>query len=111
MPGKFELRKSPNGQYHFSLKCGNGERILSSEMYSSKSGAENGIESVKKNAPLEARYECKISMNWQPYFVLKAANDESIGTSAIYASAAARDNGIESVKVNAPNAQVVDMTV
>jgi uncharacterized protein len=111
MPGKFELRKSPNGQYHFSLKSGNGERILTSEMYSSKSGAENGIESVKKNATLEARYECKISANWQPYFVLKAANDESIGTSAIYASAAARDNGIESVKVNAPNAQVIDMTV
>jgi uncharacterized protein YegP (UPF0339 family) len=111
MPGKFELRKSLNGQYHFSLKTGNGERILSSEMYSSKSGAENGIESVKKNALIEARYERKISANWQPYFVLKAANNEPIGTSAIYPSSADRDKGIESVKVNAPNAQVVDMTV
>jgi uncharacterized protein len=111
MPGKFELRKSSNGQYHFSLKSGNGERILSSEMYGSKSGAENGIESVKRNAPIEARYERKISTNWQPYFVLKAANNEPIGTSAIFASAIARDNGIESVKHNAPTAQVVDMTV
>jgi uncharacterized protein len=111
MTGKFELRKSPNGQYHFSLKSGNGERILSSEMYGSKSGAENGIESVKKNAIIEARYERKISTNWQPYFVLKAANNEPIGTSAIYASATAMDNGIESVKLNAPTAQVVDMTV
>jgi uncharacterized protein len=85
-----------NGQYHFKLKAPNGEPLLSSEMYHSKSGAENGIESVKKNAPLEVRYDCKISANWQSYFVLKAANDEPIGTSAIYASADARDKGIES---------------
>jgi uncharacterized protein YegP (UPF0339 family) len=111
MLGKFELRKSSNGQYHFKLKASNGEPLLSSEMYGSKSGAENGIESVKKNAPLEACYECKISTNWQPYFVLKAANNEPIGTSLIYASATARDKGIESVKVYAPNAQVVDMTM
>src|SRR5262245_18020439 len=111
MPGKFELRKSSNGEYHFSLKSGNGERILSSEMYSSKSGAEHGIESVKSNALLEACYERKISINWQPYFVLKSANNEPIGTSAIYASTAARDKGIESVKLDAPTAQVVDMTV
>jgi uncharacterized protein len=109
MPGKFELRKSITGQYHFKLKASNGEPLLSSEMYSSKSAAENGIESVKKNALLEARYEHKISTNWQPYFVLKAANDEPIGTSQIYSSVGARDNGIESVKHNAPNAQVLDL--
>jgi uncharacterized protein YegP (UPF0339 family) len=110
MPGKFELRKSLNGQYHFKLKAWNGEPLLSSEMYNSKSGAENGIESVKKNAPIDARYDRKISASWQPYFVLKAANDEPIGTSVIYASAAARDKCIESVKLNAPNAHVLDMT-
>jgi uncharacterized protein len=109
MPGKFELRKSINGQYHFKLKASNGEPLLSSEMYNSKIAAENGIESVKKNALLESRYEHKISASWLPYFVLKAANDEPIGTSQIYASAVARDRGIESVKLSAPNAQVLDL--
>jgi uncharacterized protein YegP (UPF0339 family) len=111
MRGKFELRKSLNGQYHFRLKASNGEPLLSSEMYSSKSGAENGIEWVKKYASLEASYERKISMSWQPYFVLKAANEEPIGTSAMYCSTDDRDEGIESVKLNAPNAQLVDMTM
>jgi uncharacterized protein len=111
MRGKFELRKSLDGQYHFKLRASNGDPLLSSEMYSSKSGAKNGIESVKKYALLEASYERKISVNWQPYFVLKTANEEPIGTSAMYCSASARDEGIESVKLNAPYAQLIDMTV
>jgi uncharacterized protein len=111
MRGRFELRKSLNGQYHFKLKASNGYPLLSSEMYSSKSGAENGIESVKKYARLDTSYDRKISVSWQSYFVLKAANEEPIGTSAMYCSAADRDEGIESVKLNAPYAQLVDMTV
>ena len=50
MPGKFELKKTSNGQYRFNLKAGNGEIIATSESYKSKSSAMNGIESVKKNA-------------------------------------------------------------
>jgi len=51
MAGKFELKTAANGKYHFNLKAGNGQIILSSEMYESTSSLENGIESVKKNAP------------------------------------------------------------
>lgn len=51
MAGKFELYKDSSGQYRFRLKAGNGEVIASSEAYSSKAGAENGIASVKKNSP------------------------------------------------------------
>lgn len=51
MAGKFVLSKAKNGKFHFSLKAGNGEIIATSQMYDSKSGALNGIESVKKNAP------------------------------------------------------------
>ncbi len=43
-------------------------------------------------------------------FNLLAANHQVIGTSELYESASARDNGIESVKKNAPGADVVDMT-
>jgi uncharacterized protein len=51
MAGKFELYKDKAGEYRFRLKAGNGETIATGEGYSSKSGALNGIESIKKNAP------------------------------------------------------------
>lgn len=51
MAGKFVLKKSTSGKYHFVLKAGNGEIIATSEMYNSKAAAKNGIESVQKNAP------------------------------------------------------------
>ena len=51
MAGKFELYKDRSGEFRFRLKAANGEIIASSEGYSSKAGAQNGIESVKKNAP------------------------------------------------------------
>jgi uncharacterized protein len=50
MAGKFELYKSGT-QWRWRLKAGNGEIIASGEAYQSKSGAENGIQSVKNNAP------------------------------------------------------------
>jgi uncharacterized protein YegP (UPF0339 family) len=48
--GKFELKKTASGQFHFNLKAGNGEIIATSEMYESKASAQNGIDSVKRNA-------------------------------------------------------------
>jgi hypothetical protein len=51
MAGKFELYKDAAGKYRFRLKAGNGEIIASSEAYNSKASAQNGIESVKSNAP------------------------------------------------------------
>ena len=57
MAGTFELKQAKNGQYMFNLKAGNGEIILTSEMYKAKAGAENGITSVRTNAPIDARYE------------------------------------------------------
>ena len=110
MTAKFELKKSTNGQYYFNLKAVNGEVILSSEMYQSKEGAENGIESVSKNAALDEHYERKISVKDEPYFILKAANGEPIGRSEMYSTTAAMENGIASVKANAPAAMVDDQT-
>ena len=104
MAGKFELKEAANGQFHFNLKAGNGQIILSSEMYSSRSGAENGITSVQKNAGDDARYDRKESSNGKPYFTLKAGNGEVIGRSEMYESTSAMENGIESVKTNAPGA-------
>ena len=48
---KFELKKAKNGDFYFNLTAKNGQVIASSEMYKSKAAAENGIASVKENAP------------------------------------------------------------
>ena len=51
MAGKFELYEDKSGEFRFRLKAGNGEVIAtSSESYSSKAAALNGIESIQKNA-------------------------------------------------------------
>lgn len=110
MAGKFELKQAKNGDFHFNLLAANGQTILTSEMYKSKASAENGIESVKKNATEDARFERLTSSNNKPYFVLKAANHQVIGQSQMYESEASRDNGIESVQKNAPDASVNEIT-
>ncbi|MHA3789125.1 YegP family protein [Flavobacterium hauense] len=106
--GKFVISKRKNDEYQFNLKAGNGQVILSSEGYASKDGCKNGIESVRKNAPDEDNYDRKESTNGKPYFNLKAGNGQIIGNSEMYESVSARDNGIESVKKNAPDATVED---
>jgi uncharacterized protein len=108
--GKFELKQAKNGEFHFNLQASNGQIILTSELYKTKASAENGIASVIKNAPDEARYEKLESTNGKAYFVLKAANHQIIGQSQLYESEASRDNGIESVQKNAPDATIEDLT-
>lgn len=53
MAAKFELYVDKGGEYRFNLKAANGQTIASSEGYSSKASAINGIESVKANAGAE----------------------------------------------------------
>lgn len=107
---KFEITTRKNGEFQFNLKAGNGQVILTSEGYSSKSGCTNGIESVKKNAPDDNNYDKKTSSNGKSYFNLKATNGQIIGNSEMYETEASRDNGIESVKKNAPDAETSDLT-
>lgn len=109
MAGKFELKKSKNDKYFFSLLAGNGQIILSSEMYESKASAVNGIESVKKNAADDGRYERLTGKDGSPYFTLKAGNSQVIGQSQMYSNEKSLDNGIESCKTNGPGAAVSDL--
>lgn len=94
----------------FRSQGSNGETILSSELYKAKSSAENGIASVQTNCTLDERYERKTSNSGKPYFNLKAANSQVIGTSEMYSSEAARDKGIESVKTNGTTTDIRDNT-
>ena len=106
--GKFVIKTGSNSQYYFSLKADNGQKILGSEGYTSKAGCQNGIDSVKANAKADGNYDRKNSANGKYYFNLKASNGQIIGTSEMYDSTSGRDNGIESVKSNAPGASVVE---
>lgn len=104
--GKFVISTRKNGEFQFNLKAGNGQIILSSEGYTTRAACDNGIESVKKNSTEDSRYERKESSNDKFYFNLKAANGQVIGSSQMYTTAAARDNGISSVMENAPTASI-----
>jgi uncharacterized protein YegP (UPF0339 family) len=110
MPGKFEMFKDKAGEFRFRLKAGNGQIILASEGYKAKASCVNGIDSVKTNAPDDDRYERKEAKNGQFMFNLKSTNGQVIGTSEQYTTKAARENGIESVKKNAPDADTDDQT-
>jgi uncharacterized protein YegP (UPF0339 family) len=57
MAARFVLKAAAGGQFMFNLKAGNNEVILTSELYTQKASAEAGIESVRKNAPDDARFE------------------------------------------------------
>ncbi|MFT3754608.1 MAG: YegP family protein [Pseudoxanthomonas sp.] len=110
MAGKFVLSKRSNGDFQFNLKAGNGQVILASQGYADKSGAKNGIESVRKNSTDDGKFERKVSSNGKPFFNLLAGNGQVIGTSEMYESEASRENGIKSVQTNAPDAELVDET-
>jgi uncharacterized protein len=104
----FELKKKGD-QYHFVLKAGNGQVILSSQMYASKASAMNGIESVQKNCSNDKCWEKNTAKNGKFYFNLKSTNSQIIGTSQMYAGESGMNNGIESVKKNAPGAGVKEV--
>lgn len=108
--GKFVITLRKNGEFMFNLKATNGQVILTSEGYTTKAACMNGIESVKKNCQVEARFERKVASNGKPFFNLKATNGQVIGSSQMYASEKNMLNGVASVQKNAPEAEVVDLT-
>jgi len=115
--GKFVV-KTVNTGIKFDLKASNGEVIATSEVYSSEAACLNGIESVRKNAEIakvEDIGESVTNPKFQVYedkagefrFRLTARNGEIIATSEGYKAKASCLNGIESVRKNAVDAEVV----
>ena len=106
----FELKqKEGSEKYHFVLKATNGQVILSSQEYKGKSGALNGIESVKTNCNDDNCWDRKTAKDGRVYFNLKSTNGQIIGTSQMYKSESGMENGIESIKTNAPGADVKEI--
>ncbi|MFV0275710.1 MAG: YegP family protein [Parahaliea sp.] len=110
MAGKFELKQGDSGKFSFNLKSGNGQVILTSQTYESRSSAVAGIESVRKNSADDKRFERKKARDGSPFFVLTATNGQTIGKSQMYSSESAMENGIKSVKSNAADAAIDDTT-
>ena len=122
--GKFVVKESTKG-FVFNLKAGNGEVIATSEVYNTKDACKNGIESVKKNAVAAEvedqtvkEVESKKNPKFEVYtdkkgefrFRLKAGNGQIIATGEGYKAKSGCLNGIESIKKNAPTADVVEET-
>ena len=120
--GKFVVRTVPSG-IKFDLKATNGEVIATSEVYKTKVSCLNGVKSVAKNAPVanvedqtvegyavekHPKFEVYTDKAGEFRFRLKARNGEIIGTSEGYTAKAGCLNGIESVKKNAADAEVVE---
>ena len=118
--GKFVIKDTKSG-IKFDLKAGNGEIILSSEVYNSLASCKNGVASVQKNAPIAALedqtvegYKTEKNPKFEVYtdkkgefrFRLKARNGQIIGVSEGYKKMASCTNGIESVRKNAAEGKV-----
>ncbi|MEO9511521.1 MAG: YegP family protein [Flavobacteriaceae bacterium] len=108
--GKFEIKSTSSGKTMFNLKAGNGQVILTSQSYASKDGCKNGIESVRTNSQSDDQFERKTAKDGSPFFTLNATNGQVIGKSEMYTSTSAMENGIESIKKNAPDATVDDIS-
>jgi len=106
----FEIYKDNSGEFRFRLKASNGEPILASEGYTTKSACENGIASVAKNSQDENRFELKEAKNGKWHFNLKATNGQIIGTSQMYSSESGAKNGMKSVAKNAKAGKIKDLT-
>ena len=120
--GKFAVKTVKTG-IKFNLKANNGEIIATSEIYNSKASCLNGIESVRKNAPIapiedqtvegfavekNPKFEVYVDKAGEFRFRLKARNGEIIAASEGYKAKASCLNGIASVKKNAEDSEVVE---
>lgn len=107
----FVITPTPDDQYRFELRAANGRIVLTGEKYFRRSKVKSDIASAMMNAPIDAQYERKTSRTtWNPYFVLKSADGELIGTSEEYSSNSAREKGIAYVQHVASSATMIDET-
>jgi hypothetical protein len=96
----FDLFTGADEKVYWNLKAANHETILSSQGYSTRTAALNGVLSVLDNAELTHRYDLKQAADGQYYFSLKAANGRTIGRSEMYSTASNARRGIETVAKN-----------
>lgn len=107
---KYQIKKSLNNQFYWVLYASNAEPILtSSEQYTTKQNCQYSISSSKV-CVFDSNFIKRTALNGQYYFLQVANNGQALGKSEMYNSTQSRDNGIASVKRNAPVANVEDTT-
>ncbi len=118
--GQFVISEAKTG-FVFNLKANNHEVIATSQVYKALDSCKAGVESVRKNAadaPVEDQtvenFETKTNPKFEVYqdkageyrFRLKARNGEIIAVGEGYKAKKSCLNGIDSIKKNAPDAEV-----
>ncbi|MDD3251087.1 MAG: YegP family protein [Lachnospiraceae bacterium] len=121
--GKFEIKQTATG-HTFHLKAVNGEIIGTSQVYASLEACKKGIVSVKENAPIAAtedqtkegfleeknpKFEIYKDKAGAFRFRLNAVNGQEILASQAYVEEGSAQKGIESVRKNAPDAEIVEL--
>ncbi len=81
--GKFDLWQSTDG-WHFHLKSGNGAILLTSEAYTSRTGALNGVLAVENNGVDNVQYKVVQGASGGYLLHLVAGNNEIISFSQVY---------------------------
>ena len=111
MNGWFDVSKSKADEFYFVLKAGNGEVVMTSEMYKSRASADTGIASVQANSGEDFNYERATASDGKFHFNLRSAgNHQVIGASQMYATMETRETGIDAVKANGKSITVKDNT-
>ncbi len=108
---KFEIYKDKEGKFRFRLQANNGQNIIASQGYTTKTSCLNGIQSVKKNSQNGTNFERLRSKDGSHYFNLKALNKLVIATSQMYSGSKAMEHGISSVKKNTIHAEIIEIKV
>jgi len=102
--GKFEYFVGADSKTYFHLLAANGQKVLHSSGYSSTSAAKTGIKSVKTNLPEAARVSVLESANAEWYFLVKAANGETLAWSELYSTKSNAERALKAARDTAKNA-------
>ena len=120
--GKFVIKPAKSGGFMFNLLAENGQVVATSEVYAKEASCRKGVASVQKNAAVakledqtvegakaltNPKFELFLDSAGKHRFRLKARNGEIIAASQGYKSKKAALNGIESVRTNAVEAEIV----
>ncbi|MPS73155.1 MAG: hypothetical protein DI622_20900 [Chryseobacterium sp.] len=89
------ISETPSGYYNFILKD-NRNSLLFSENYTSRSGCNNGAESLKVNAKKISNYVSLKSLS-KYFFIVKAANGQILAQSKKYESESKLREEIEKI--------------
>ena len=95
-PGKVDLWQSTDSQWRFHVVSGNGRTLLTSEGYTSRTGALNGILSVLDNGVDPAQYVVNKTASGKYNLRLRAANYQIIAFTQAYSTKSSATRAITS---------------